>query len=143
MRPGAVLVALLVAGPFAAGADDTLIRRDGRRESGRLQACVADRCQWNDGSVPRAAIAWLGLGEAGTPPPPADGTKDEVRLLDGRAVVVEIVGVSLGTVVVDGQDFDRADVRWLYFGSAAGAPRMGAPPAATPRPTPTVAPSAP
>lgn len=137
---------LLLAVPLTA--DDTLIRRSGERVSGRLAACVGEVCQWEGGSVRRAEIAWIGLGESGAPPAPADPARDEVWTRDGRSLAGPIVGVSLGVVAIEGESIDRPDVAWLYFGSASGSPSVApapspAPPRGPPPGSPPPPPSAP
>jgi hypothetical protein len=121
-RPCTLAVVAWLAAAAAVCAEDLLIRRDGGRETGRLAACVSDRCQWQGRLVPRAEIAWIGLGDGGTPPPPEDPASDEVRLRDGRVLAGPIAGISLGVVSVAGESIERSAVSWVYFGSSGGGP---------------------
>ena len=98
--------------------------------------------------MPRAEIAWIGFGDAGEPPAPRDPARDQIWLRDGRTEVDDVIGLSLGSVATESDSFDRPDVAWIYFGSAAGLPRQESAPspdlstAPTPRPeatTPTAA----
>ncbi|MGE5233645.1 MAG: hypothetical protein ACM3OB_06000, partial [Acidobacteriota bacterium] len=125
---GLAACALALLGP-AAGAD-LLVLRDGSRQTGALQSCVADQCRLDGRSIAVSQIAWIEFGSArdtsgkGTafPPPVADPTHDEVHLADGTVATGALEGISLGEVAFAERSFDRADVRWLHF---AGAPGMG------------------
>ena len=132
----AVATPLLLSSAAPLRAQDTLIRRDGQRETGKLQACTQDRCQWGGRAVPRAEIAWIGLGQTGAPPAPADPAQDAVWLSDGTTVPGPVSGVSLGVVAAGTRSFDRPEVKWIYFGSAAGLPAVASESPSPPRPTP-------
>jgi hypothetical protein len=113
---------LAAAAPLAAA--DVVIWRDGSRETGVLQSCAGDRCQWAGRSVPRSEIGWIGFAEGGAPPTPRDPIRDQVWLRDGQTAAGEVLGLSLGSVVTEEDSFDRPEVSWIYFGSAAGLPRQ-------------------
>ena len=119
--PGTCLVCLFVFLVSASSAAaDLLIMRDGRTVGGTLKTCVSDVCQLDARSIPRPTIAWIGLGsKAATPPLVKDQTQDEVHLVDGSVHDGNLVGVSLGVVVVQEGSFDRAKVTWIHL---AGAP---------------------
>src|SRR5687768_6113435 len=138
---GLVVAALaLFAAPLRG---DVLIRRAGDRESGQLQSCVGDRCQWNGATVARAAIAWIGFGDAGSPPAPVDPGRDQVWLRDGRTEAGDVLGVSLGLVTLASGSHDRPEVLWVYFGSTEGAPAPAPPAPAPVPPDPRPPPAAP
>lgn len=116
--------------------------RDGSTVSGTLKTCVADVCQLDARSIPRPNIAWIGLGsKAATPPPVKDSTRDEVHLVDGSAHDGNLVGVSLGVVVVQEGSFDRAKVTWIHLAGApvqpkGSVPTQEQPPVTNPTPPP-------
>ena len=130
MARGLTACALVLLGS-AAGAD-LLVLRDGSRQSGALQACVADQCRLDGRPVPTPQIAWIGFGNAldltgkgvAYPPAVADPAHDELHLADGTVATGTLEGISLGEVAFTDRSFDRAAVRWLHF---AGAPGLGAP----------------
>ena len=141
--PGTCLVCLFVFLVSASSAPaDLLIMRDGSTVSGTLKTCVADVCQLDARSIPRPNIAWIGLGsKAATPPPVKDSTRDEVHLVDGSAHDGNLVGVSLGVVVVQEGSFDRAKVTWIHLAGApvqpkGSVPTQEQPPVTNPTPPP-------
>lgn len=135
-RPGvryaALALALLAAAPAAAR--DILILRNGEVRGGLLRACAGDRCTLDGRAVPKAEIAWIGLGRT-EPSPPAPGRPDreEIHLVDGTIHAGPLVGVSLGSVATVRGSFERAQVAWIYLAptvpeeedqpDALGAPR--------------------
>jgi len=121
---GTLLLAAATGASGASAAEDLLVRRDGSRSNGQLRACVGETCNWNGTPVPRVEIAWIGLGAAGTPPTPRDPQMDAIWPRDGHEISGPIVGLSLGEVATETDSLDRADVSWIYFGSAEGLPRQ-------------------
>ena len=122
-------LAYLGVGP-AAQAEDLLIARDGARRAGRLASCVGDVCMLGREQVPRAEIAWIGLGRSGPTPeeaavtaggrPGVRGSSDRLYLVDGSVVEAAVVGISLGVVTTEHREHDRATVAWVRFADPAG-----------------------
>jgi hypothetical protein len=125
--------ALLLAPPGYAA--DLLILADGERRRGALASCDDERCFFDQTPVALADLEWIGLDVGEEAPPRAPAAPGAV-LVDGRVTAGKLVGLSLGTVVLDSAELDRAAVRWVRVTAA----RPPSPPEASPpaiyRPSP-------
>jgi hypothetical protein len=138
---GAALFVSAVAPAAAFGAaSDLLILAGGERRSGALTSCDDERCLFDQAPVRLADLVWIGLGvdEAGEPPrgipspgavlaaAPAEATAPAARAgsaasagsARSSAIAGQLVGLSLGTVVLDTAELEtveleRRAVRWL------------------------------
>lgn len=114
---------------------DRLLLYDGTTMLGTLVGCGGSACRFNNDTVVRARIDWIGLGGAMPPPPQlADPGKDSVFLAGGEVKIESLVGVNAHEVVTDGGSYPRGDVRWIHVapqGSQGGDQQ--------PAPTPIVA----
>lgn len=134
----------------SAHATDVVLTRDGRKISGPVKSCIADRCQVGSKSVPRNTIEWIGLDVREAPKPPAikDASSDEEHLRDGTIDSGTLIGLNLGQVVTDRTNYARADVAWIHLaapkseqpsaigGSEAPQPQPQPTPEPAPQPTP-------
>ncbi len=129
LRAGATLgLALAVSW---ARPQDVLILRDGTRRAGEVRSCNDASCRVDAESVPRARIVWVGFGQAdAAPPAPRNLAPDEVHLVKGEVVSGDVVGLSLGGVLIGEKSFDREEVAWVRFAGPAPMP------ARTPSPPP-------
>lgn len=120
--PAALSVTLAVAPPVAG--QDLIVYRDDTYDVGEVRACAGDRCVLDGREVPRAEIAWIGLGQGEPPemPQPKDAAREEVHLTSGEVVPGPFVGLSLGGVAVEGRSLERHEVAWIYLGAAPASP---------------------
>ncbi|MGH9360771.1 MAG: hypothetical protein ACRD2T_02565, partial [Thermoanaerobaculia bacterium] len=110
-----MLLGCAACAPLAA--QDLLILRDGARKTGKLQVCAGEVCRLGAESVPRAAIAWIGLAtDAAQPPGTEAGDTDEVHLRGGSVERGSFVGLSLGAIAFAHRSFDRDQVAWIHLG---------------------------
>ena len=109
---------------------DVLVGRDGQRQTGELQSCVGPRCRFDNQTVAKDAIEWLGMGvRETTPPAVVHADQDELHLRDGSVRTGALVGISLGEVLLETGSFDRDQVTWLHLAGPPGAQAEGALPA--------------
>lgn len=105
-----------LGGTSRALSQDVLILRSDETRSGELQTCVATTCTLDSASVPRDAIAWIGLRGA-EPDPPAvnDPAQDEVHLKDSSVHAGQLTFVDSGRVVTERDSYERDKVAWVYL----------------------------
>jgi hypothetical protein len=146
-RAFAVIITAFIG--VGAVASDIVIKRDGRKLTGKLKSCIGSRCQLDAQSIPRDTIAWIGLtSKSSTPPAVVDRYKDEVHLIDGRVESGALLNLTLGDVVTEMSNFKRADVVWIHFvppntNEGPVIDDSGAEPAPAPAPSPAPAPAPP
>ncbi|HKI87079.1 MAG TPA: hypothetical protein VKA53_10075, partial [Thermoanaerobaculia bacterium] len=103
---------------------DVLIFESGERMSGKLKACVGNRCQLDSSSVPLATIVWIGFEEGERQTPKVeDPARDELHLRDGSVKSGHLLGISLGVVALQEGSYDRTDVAWLHLGGRSEPPK--------------------
>ena len=104
---------LPVAAPaFAA---DLLILATGERRAGVLASCDDESCRFDGKAVPLAGLMWIGLGVGGDGEelPPRGIASPGAVLANGTLTAGRLVGLSLGTIVLDTVELDRGAARWL------------------------------
>lgn len=112
---------------------DLLVLRTGETWQGKLAGCVGETCTFEGTPVPRAGIAWLGLGVTEAPPAAVDDpTQGALQLHDTTMVPGNLVGIDAERVVTERGAYPRQDVVWAYLpppqpdGPQPG--QLGAPP---------------
>src|SRR4051812_30418049 len=116
-RTGRTLaIAITIALGVSAAHAEFVLTRDGRKVSGQVKSCIADRCQVGSQSVPRNAIEWIAFDVPGAAKPPAikDPSTDEEHLRDGTVESGTLIGLNLGEIVTDRSNFKRSDVAWIH-----------------------------
>ncbi len=108
-------VATMPGVPLRASGSDALVlgaSAGGERRSGVVASCDAERCFLDRTAVALADVAWLGLG-VGEDAPPTGVPARGVVLADGTVRPGRLLGLSLGSVLLDTEELDRTLVRWV------------------------------
>lgn len=110
---------------------DLLILRSGGYAEGELAGCSATSCTFGGTSHPRDDVALIGLGIAGSDPPPAidDPLQDSIHLRSATVLKARLLGINAQAVVSSQGSQLRREVEWVYL-----APPQPAPPGQAGRP---------
>jgi hypothetical protein len=111
-----VVLLLLTAGCRDSSGDDLILLQSGSRQVGTLHGCLNGGCQFNGGTIPQAAIAWIGLHQArADPPQPSDPAAGEIRLTDHSVHPGLMTAIDPTRVIAAHGAYDRQKVAWVYL----------------------------
>ena len=116
-----------LSAPAPRPSGDLLLLRDGSRMTGTLVGCGGTACRFNNSTVDRGRIGWIGLSGAVPPPPQIDDpTKDAIFLSGGEVRKESLESVNAHEVATEAGSYPRGDVRWIHLappGAEGGAPQ--------------------